>query len=81
MGLKTYCLLGPFQKSIYMKGMNLMTFTTWLIKEKGFVSKAQFDSLVNTLPYEGRRKLILYYKIEYKYYLDTRPIQLELEIK
>ena len=58
-----------------------MTFTTWLIKEKGFVSKAQFDSLVNTLPYAGRRKLILYYKMEYKYYLDTRPMQLELEIK
>nr|WP_312292503.1 hypothetical protein [Clostridium chromiireducens] len=58
-----------------------MTFTTWLIKKKGFTSKAQFESLVNTLPYEGRRKLILYYKLEYKYYLDTRPIQLELEIK
>lgn len=58
-----------------------MTFTTWLIKKKGFVSKAQFDSLVKKLPYESRRKLILYYKIEYKYYLDTRPIQLELEIK
>ncbi|WP_182629448.1 hypothetical protein [Clostridium chromiireducens] len=58
-----------------------MTFTTWLIKEKGFVSKTQFYSLVSTLPYEGRRKLILYYKIEYKHYLDTRPIQLELEIK
>ena len=58
-----------------------MTFTTWLKKEKGFVSKAQFDSLVNTLPYDARRKLILYYKIEYKYYLDTRAIQLELEIK
>ncbi|MFW2503358.1 hypothetical protein [Clostridium diolis] len=58
-----------------------MTFTKWLIKEKGFVSKAQFDSLVNTLPYEGRRKLIIYYKIEYEHYLDTRPMQLELEIK
>lgn len=58
-----------------------MTFTTWLIKKKGFTSKAQFDSLVNTLPYAGRSKLILYYKIEYKHYLDTRPIQLELEIK
>ncbi|EHI97583.1 hypothetical protein CDLVIII_0859 [Clostridium sp. DL-VIII] len=57
-----------------------MTFTTWLLKEKGFASKAQFDSLVDTLPYEGRRKLILYYEIEYKHYLDTRPIQLELKI-
>ncbi|NOW83979.1 hypothetical protein B0H39_001860 [Clostridium beijerinckii] len=64
-----------------MKGLDLMTFATWLIKEKGFVSKAQFDSLVNNLPYEGRRKLIIYYKIEYEHYLDTRPIQLELEIK
>ncbi|WP_202117376.1 hypothetical protein [Clostridium chromiireducens] len=58
-----------------------MTFTTWLIKEKGFASKAQFDSLVNTLPYAGRRKLILYYKIEFKHYLDTKPKQLELELK
>lgn len=58
-----------------------MTFSTWLIKEKGFISKSQFDLLVNTLPYAGRRKLILYYEIEYKHYLDTRPIQLELEIK
>ncbi|NRT71416.1 hypothetical protein [Clostridium beijerinckii] len=64
-----------------MKGLDLMTFTTWLIKEKGFVSKAQFDSLVSTLPYEGRRKLISYYEIEYKYYHDTRPTQLELKIE
>ncbi|MFL0166571.1 hypothetical protein ACJDTP_15985 [Clostridium sp. WILCCON 0112] len=80
MGLEKYASLSLI-KNIYMKGLNLMTFTTWLIKEKGFVSKAQFDSLVNTLPYEGRRKLIIYYKIEYEHYLDTRPMQLELEIK
>ncbi|OVE67247.1 hypothetical protein CCS79_14050 [Clostridium diolis] len=80
MGLEKYTSLSPI-KNIYMRGFDLMTFTTWLIKEKGFVSKAQFDSLVNTLPYEGRRKLITYYKIEYEHYLDTRPMQLELEIK
>ncbi|AVK51261.1 hypothetical protein AXY43_26415 [Clostridium sp. MF28] len=80
MGLEKYASLSP-SKSFYMKGLNLMTFATWLIKEKGFVSKAQFDSLVNTLPYEGRRKLIIYYKIEYEHYLDTRPMQLEIEIK
>ena len=80
MGLDKYASL-PLIKNLYMKGLDLMTFTTWLIKEKGFVSKAQFDSLVNTLPYEGRRKLITYYKIEYEHYLDTRPMQLELEIK
>ena len=64
-----------------MKGLDSMNFTTWLIKEKGFVSKAQFDSLVNTLPYVGRRKLILYYKIEYQHYLDTKPVQIELKLK
>jgi len=80
MGLEKYTSLSLI-KNIYMKGLDLMTFATWLIKEKGFVSKAQFDSLVNTLPYEGRRKLIIYYKIEYEHYLDTRPMQLELEIK
>ncbi|WP_179207994.1 hypothetical protein [Clostridium diolis] len=58
-----------------------MTFTTWLIKEKGFSSLEQYNLLVNKLPYESRRKLVLYYKIEYKHYLDTRPIQLEIEIK
>jgi hypothetical protein len=80
MGLEKYVSLSLI-KNIYMKGLDLMTFATWLIKEKGFVSKSQFDSLVNTLPYEGRRKLIIYYKIEYEHYLDTRPMQLELEIK
>lgn len=58
-----------------------MNFTTWLINEKGFSSKQQYVSIVNKLPYESRRKLILYYKMEYKYYLNTRPIQLELKLK
>lgn len=58
-----------------------MTFITWLIKEKGFSSKEQFDSLVNKLPCEGQRKLIEYYKIEYKHYLNTKSVQLEIEIK
>lgn len=38
-----------------------MTFTTWLKKEEGFTSKAQYESLLNTLPYEGRKKVSLYY--------------------
>ena len=80
MGLAAYYLLVPVKK-LYIKGLNLMTFATWLIKEKGFSSLEQYNSLVNKLPYESRRKLILYYKIEYKYYLDSRPTQLEFEMK
>lgn len=81
MGLSSLCFPYLLYENTYMKGFDLMTFAIWLIKEKGFISKAQFDSLVNTLPYEGRRKLILYYEIEYKHYLDTRPMQLELKIE
>lgn len=58
-----------------------MTFTTWLKKEEGFTSKEQYESLLNTLPYEGRRKVSLYYKEKYKYYLNRKPRQLEFEIK
>lgn len=58
-----------------------MNFTTWLKKEEGFTSKAQYESLLNTLPYEGRRKVSLYYKEKYKYYLNAKPRQLEFEIK
>jgi hypothetical protein len=58
-----------------------MDFITWLKKEEGFISKAQYDSLLNTLPYEGRRKVSLYYKEKYKYYINTKPTQLEFEIK
>lgn len=58
-----------------------MNFTTWLKNEEGFTSKAQYESLLNTLPYEGRRKVSLYYKEKYKYYLNTKPKQLEFQIK
>lgn len=58
-----------------------MNFTTWLKKEEGFHSKEQYDSLLNTLPYEARRKVVVYYKEKYKYFLDTQPEQLELKFK
>lgn len=58
-----------------------MTFTTWLKKEEGFHSKEQYDCFLNTLPYEARRKVSLYYKEKYKYFLDTQPKQLELKFK
>lgn len=58
-----------------------MTFATWLKKEEGFTSKSQYDYLLNTLPYEARRKVILYYKEKYKYFLATKPKQLELKLK
>ena len=64
-----------------MKGLVTMTFTTWLKKEEGFTSKAQYDYLLNTLPYEARRKVILYYKEKYNYFLATKPKQLELKLK
>ncbi|NRT61820.1 hypothetical protein B0P06_004287 [Clostridium saccharoperbutylacetonicum] len=58
-----------------------MTFTTWLKKEEGFSSKDQYDSLLNTLPPNGRRKVHHYYEEKYKYYLNSKPRQLEFEIK
>ncbi len=58
-----------------------MNFTTWLKKVEGFSSKAQYDYLLNTLPYEARRKVSLYYKEKYKYFLTTNPRQLELKLK
>ena len=56
-----------------------MTFTTWLKKIEGFTSIAQYDSLLNDLPYEARRKVVIYYKEKYKYFLDTQPKQLEFK--
>lgn len=58
-----------------------MKFATWLKKENGFTSKAQYDSLLNTLPYESRRKTHLYYQEKYNYYLETKPMQIEFKIK
>ena len=54
-----------------------MTFTTWLIKNESFSSKLQYDYLVNSLPYQARRKVVIYYKEKYKYFLNTQPKQLE----
>lgn len=58
-----------------------MTFTTWLKTKEGFHSKDQYESLLNNLPYEARRKVIIYYKEKYKHFLETQPKQLELNIK
>jgi hypothetical protein len=58
-----------------------MNFTTWLKKEEGFTSKAQYNLLLNALPAEGRRKVRLYYKEKYKYYVSTKPEQLDFKIK
>jgi len=58
-----------------------MTFTTWLKENECFTSRAQYDYLLNSLPYEARRKVAIYYKEKYKYFLDTQPKQLELEFE
>ena len=59
--------------------MNSMTFTTWLKKNEGFISRAQYDYLLNSLPYEAQRKVSLYYREKYKYFLDAQPKQLEFD--
>lgn len=64
-----------------MKVFVIMTFATWLKKEEGFISKAQYDCLLNILPYEARRKVNLYYKEKYNYFITTTPKQLELKLK
>jgi len=61
------------------KGFDSITFTTWLKKSEGFTSRVQYDYLVNTLPYEAQRKVTIYYKEKYQYYLDTQPKQLEFK--
>lgn len=58
-----------------------MTFTVWLKKEERFTSKSQYDCLLNTLPYEAKRKVSLYYKEKYNYFITTNPKQLELKLK
>lgn len=50
-----------------------MTFTEWLKNEEGIISKDYFDSLLNTLPEEGKRKVKAYYREKYKYYVSTHP--------
>jgi methylase of polypeptide subunit release factors len=57
-----------------------MNFTTWLIKIEGFSSKYQYDYLVSNLPYVDRRKVQIYYREKYKYYISTQPKQLEIKI-
>lgn len=57
-----------------------MNFGTWLKKEEGF-TKAQYNLLLKTLPYERRLIINEYYKAKYKYYAENKPKQLEFEIK
>jgi len=42
-----------------------MTYTTWLKKSEGFTSKAQYDYLLSTLPYEAQRRVVIYYQEKY----------------
>jgi len=56
-----------------------MNFTTWLIKIEGFSSKCQYDYLVSNLPYVDRRKVQIYYREKYKYYISTLSKQLEFK--
>ena len=79
MGLEASC--HESQVKIHMKGLVIMTFATWLKKKEGFTSKSQYDCLLSTLPYEARRKVKLYYKEKYKYFITTTPKQLELNLK
>lgn len=57
-----------------------MNFGTWLRKKEGF-TKAQYNLLLKTLPYERRLIISQYYKAKYNYYIQNEPKQLEFEIK
>ncbi|CAI3244167.1 conserved hypothetical protein [Clostridium neonatale] len=48
-----------------------MTFTEYLKTEEGFISKIQYDSFLEILPQEGRRKVNMYYIEKYKYYISN----------
>ena len=61
-----------------------MNFTEWLKNEEGFISRSYFESLLDTLPPEGKRKVKAYYREKYRYYIKTHPDesyeQMELNI-
>ncbi|MDU1601565.1 MAG: hypothetical protein E6845_01275 [Clostridium sp.] len=61
-----------------------MNFNQWLKNEKGIISRDYFESLLDTLPPEGKRKVKSYYKEKYKYYMYTHPQekyeQMQLEL-
>ena len=56
-----------------MKGFEVMNFTEWLKNEEGFISRSYFESLLDTLPPEGKRKVKAYYREKYRYYMLTHP--------
>ena len=43
------------------------------------LKKLLYDYLLNSLPYEAKRKVSIYYKEKYQYFLDTQPKQLEFK--
>lgn len=50
-----------------------MNFNEWLKNEEGIISRDYFDSLLDTLPEEGKRKVKSYYREKYRYYMSTHP--------
>lgn len=46
-----------------------MTFTEYLKTKECFISKVHYDSFLETIPPEGRRKVNMYYKEKYRYYI------------
>lgn len=57
-----------------------MTFTEYLKYEEGFISKIQYDSFLETLPPEGRRKVNAYYREKYRYYIHDIPQYEQLKL-
>lgn len=58
-----------------------MTFNEWLKNEEGIISRDYFESLLNTLPEEGKRKVKSYYREKYRYYMSTHPQEEYEQIK
>lgn len=50
-----------------------MNFNQWLKNEEGIISMDYFESILDTLPPEGKRKVKSYYREKYKYYMSTHP--------
>ena len=50
-----------------------MNFNEWLKNEEGIISMDYFESILDTLPPEGKRKVKSYYREKYKYYMSTHP--------
>ncbi|CAI3206570.1 hypothetical protein [Clostridium neonatale] len=57
-----------------------MTFTEYLKYKEGFRSKAHYYSFLETLPREGQRKVNMYYRKNYRHFINDVPQYEQLKL-